>query len=402
MFSIYKELWKIVRSNIRIVHIALFSISSIIGLYIIFLACASFSLFKSIQQVENDLFAKDFLIVSKKISTFTTLRNTPATFSQSEMETLAKQDFFNNVDAFVSSQFEVTLLSDTKLIPQFRTDFFFEAVPDKYIHNTTESWHWREGMTSIPVILPYNFLALYNFGYAPTRGLPQLSEAVFRSIPLKIRIYNEMQWEQFSIRIIGFSKKINTVLVPLNFLQWANAEFAPNAENQPSRLIIDAPNSADSRIAQFFAKKNLQIDETSLVNSKLSFYLTLALTLVGGIGLVITVLALWLLIFNFQLIIERNKERIRNLYLLGFACSDIQKPYLLIIYILCPLLSIIAFFASHTTYVKITQLIETMTVIKAPSFWFSLICAVICTVVIIAIHVVVLRKSIKNATHYRL
>ncbi|MDR0941098.1 MAG: hypothetical protein LBM68_02600 [Bacteroidales bacterium] len=394
----YKELWKIVRSNIRIVHIALFSISSIIGLYIIFLACASFSLFKSVQQSENELFAKDFLTVGKKISAFTALRNTPATFSQSEIEELAKQDFFNSVDAFVSSQFEVTLLSDSKLIPQFRTDFFFEAVPNAYIHNTPESWYWHEGMASVPVILPYNFLALYNFGYAPTRGLPQLSESIFRALPLKIRIYNETQWELFSIHIIGFSKKINTVLVPISFLQWANAKFAPNAGNDPSRLIIDAPNAADSRIAHFFAKKNLQIDETSLANSKLSFYLTLALSLVGGIGIVITLLALWLLVFNFQLIIERNKDRIRNLYLLGFSRSEIQKPYLLIVYCLCPLLSIIALCASQATYTKLAQAIATITTIETPALWISLTCALVCTLVIIAINSVVLRKSIKNAT----
>ncbi|MCL2327899.1 MAG: hypothetical protein FWC39_05225 [Bacteroidetes bacterium] len=399
MFSIYKELWKIVRSNIRIVHICLFSISSIIGLYIVFLACSSFSLFKSIQQVEDDLFAKDFLIISKKISTFTTLRNSPATFSQSEIETLKKQEFFNSVDAFMSSQFSVTLFSDSKLIPKFYTDFFFEAVPDKYVYNTTESWHWHEGMASVPVILPYNFLALYNFGYAPTRGLPQLSESVFRSIPLKIRIYNDTQSAQFAIKIIGFSKKINTVLVPQNFLQWANTEFAPNAKNQPSRLIIDCPNLADARIAQFFAQKNLQIDESSLANSKLTLYLTIALTLVGGIGIIITLLALWLLVFNFQLIIERNKERIRNLYLLGFSRKNIQKPYLLIIYTLCPLLSIVAFFASHITYIKIIEIVETITTIEVPMFWFSLICAIICTIVIIAINVFVLRKSILKAIY---
>lgn len=398
MFSIYKELWKIVRSNIRIVHICLFSISSIIGLYIIFLAYSSFSLFKSIQQVEDDLFAKDFLIVSKKISTFTTLSNTPATFSKPEIETLAKQEFFNSVDAFMSSQFSVTLFSDSKLIPKFYTDFFFESVPDKYVHNTTESWHWHEGMTSVPVILPYNFLALYNFGYAPTRGLPQLSEGVFRSIPLKIRMYNETQSVQFAIKIIGFSKKINTVLVPQNFLQWAHAEFAPDAENQPSRLIIDCPNPADARIAQFFAQKNLQIDESSLANSKLTLYLTIALALVGGIGVVITLLALWLLVFNFQLIIERNKERIRNLHLLGFSQSDIQKPYLLIIYTLCPLLSAIAFAAWYITYIKIIQIVETITTIKAPTFWLSLICAIICTGVIMVINVCTVRRSIRKLT----
>lgn len=61
--------------------------------------------------------------------------------------------------------------------------------------------------------------------------------------------------EQYKGNIVGFSNRLNTILVPQSFMKWANENFAPGAEAQPSRLIIEVNNPADSSIAGYFQKK---------------------------------------------------------------------------------------------------------------------------------------------------
>ena len=61
--------------------------------------------------------------------------------------------------------------------------------------------------------------------------------------------------EQYKGNIVGFSNRLNTILVPQSFMKWANENFAPNAEAQPARLIIEVSNPADSAIASYFQKK---------------------------------------------------------------------------------------------------------------------------------------------------
>ena len=36
--------------------------------------------------------------------------------------------------------------------------------------------------------------------------------------------------EQYKGNIVGFSNRLNTILVPQSFMKWANENFAPNAE----------------------------------------------------------------------------------------------------------------------------------------------------------------------------
>lgn len=45
--------------------------------------------------------------------------------------------------------------------------------------------------------------------------------------------------EQFKGKVIGFSSRLNTILVPQAFMDWSNQEFAPNNHSDPTRLIVE-------------------------------------------------------------------------------------------------------------------------------------------------------------------
>lgn len=144
------------------------------------------------------------------------------------------------------------------------TDMFFESVPDEFVDIKLDKWYFDENTHTIPIIIPRNYLNLYNFGFAQSRSLPKLSEGLMSLIQMDIMMRGNGRVEQYKGNIVGFSNRLNTILVPQSFMKWANENFAPNAEAQPARLIIEVSNPADSAIASYFQKKGYETEDGKL------------------------------------------------------------------------------------------------------------------------------------------
>ena len=119
------------------------------------------------------------------------------------------------------------------------TQMFFESVPDAYIDVKSADWRFDEQSDFLPIILPRNYLNLYNFGFAQSRNLPQLSEGVLGLVNVDIHISGNGKSRSFKGNIVGFSNRLNTILVPDRFMQWANGEFGNREVKDPSRLIVE-------------------------------------------------------------------------------------------------------------------------------------------------------------------
>jgi len=329
MFSTYKEVWKIVKNSIQIMQIIAFSISALIGVFVILFSVYCFLDFKEIVHKDTSIFKEEFVIISKKVSAIQTVTNTQAGFTEREIKKLKEQEFCKEVAVFQPSRHKVHFRSDDPYFP-LRTDLFFESVPDKYLSITDEDWKWEDGQEMVPIIIPRNFISLYNFGFAPSQGNAQISESLITKKSFTVRLKGKGKTIELKAKIVDFSDRINTILVPQDFLTWSNAELGYKSTGKPSRLIVETDNIADSRIFEYIASNNFQINEDSLLNSKLSFYLKLTLTIVAIIGLIITLLAVWLLVFSFHLIIEKNKTKIQNLFYIGYSFGSILLPYNLI------------------------------------------------------------------------
>ena len=74
-------------------------------------------------------------------------------------------------------------------------------------------------------------------------------------IRLDIRIAGNGSQDLLKGHIVGFSDRLNTILVPEAFMQWANEKYGERKAANPSRLILEVHNPADERIAQYFQKK---------------------------------------------------------------------------------------------------------------------------------------------------
>ena len=90
---------------------------------------------------------------------------------------------------------------------------FFESVPDEFVDIKLDKWHFDEATHTIPIIIPRNYLNLYNFGFAQSRSLPKLSEGLMSLIQMDIMMRGNGRVEQYKGNIVGFSNRLNTILV---------------------------------------------------------------------------------------------------------------------------------------------------------------------------------------------
>ena len=136
--------------------------------------------------------------------------------------------------------------------------------------------------------------------------------------------------EQYKGNIVGFSNRLNTILVPQSFMKWANENFAPNAEAQPARLIIEVSNPADSAIASYFQKKGYETEDGKLDAGKTTYFLRLIVGIVLGVGLFISILSFYILMLSIFLLLQKNTTKLESLLLIGYSPNKVALPYQLL------------------------------------------------------------------------
>lgn len=204
---------------------------------------------------------------------------------------------------------------------------FFESVPDAFVDVSLDKWHFDEGTQTIPIIIPRNYLNLYNFGFAQSRNLPKLSEGVMGLIQMDINMRGNGRVEQYKGNIVGFSNRLNTILVPQSFMEWANQNFAPEREAQPSRLIVEVKNPTDTAITDYFQQKNYETEGDNLDAGKTTYFLRLITGIVSGVGLFISILSFYILMLSVFLLLQKNTAKLENLLLIGYSPSKVALPY---------------------------------------------------------------------------
>ena len=320
--------WKLLRQHISIGQLAGFFLANLFGMMIVLL---SVQFYKDVIPVftEGDSFMKkDFIIATKKISALGSFAGKSNTFSAEEIADLKKQPFTKTIGAFTPSQFKVSAgLGMKEAGIHLSTDMFFESVPDEFVDIKLDKWHFDEHTHTIPIIIPRNYLNLYNFGFAQSRSLPKLSEGLMSLIQMDIMMRGNGRVEQYKGNIVGFSNRLNTILVPETFMTWANNEFAPGQKSEPSRLIVEVNNPTDDRIARFFKDKGYDTEDDKLDAGKTTWFLKVIIGIVLSVGLLISVLSFYILMLSIYLLLQKNTSKLENLLLIGYSPAKVALPY---------------------------------------------------------------------------
>jgi hypothetical protein len=265
-------IWKLLRQHISVAQLAGFFLANLCGMVIVLLGIQFYKDVLPVFTQGDSFMKKDYVIVSKQVSTLGSLVGKGGTFSRADIADMESQPFAKRTGAFTPAQFQVSAGMGMAGM-QLSTAMFFESVPDEFVDVRLEGWTYREGQAEIPIIIPRNYLNLYNFGFAQSRNLPQLSEGVMGMMTLDVRLSGRGRTERMKGRIVGFSNRLNTILVPQAFMEWANATLGDGGQTAPSRLIVEVDNPADDRIAKYFKQKGYETEGDKLDAGKTTWFL---------------------------------------------------------------------------------------------------------------------------------
>ena len=322
-----KLVWKLLRQHISWPQFVGFFFANLFGMTIVLLG---YQLYCDILPIftANDSFLKaDYLVVSKKIGMANALGQQHSGFSKEEISDLQAQPFVKGVGQFTSTAYKAEATMGVSGMKILNSELFFESVPDPFVDVSLDNWHYTPGDSLVPVILPRSYIAMYNFGFAQNHSLPKINEGLVGMIDLHIQVQGKGGQGYFKGKVIGFSSKLNTILVPQSFMTWSNNHFSPDSELPPSRLILDVTNPADQRIGTYLEEHNYELEDNNLDAEKTTYFLKLMVTLVMGVGVVISALSFYVLLLSIYLLVQKNTTKLQNLLLIGYSPSRVALPY---------------------------------------------------------------------------
>lgn len=363
MNSNLKLLFKLLKQNSSVWQVCGFVVANLLGGIIVLIGLQAYQDFDRLMHKERGLINESYVVITKpvgNVSSIVSLLGVRPTFSKKEIAALKAHPSVSQLGQFDAANFE---LRGSFMIGDFNvsTDMFLESVPTPFIDVPFDApTDWEADLNSevIPLIISRRYLNLYNYVYASTKGLPQISEGITSKFPLNVRLRGNGLEKTYRAKVLGFTDRFNTILVPKRFLDQANEVYGKEVQPQPSRLVLETKaGRGDGALLDYFKKKGYRIegdDETlrlqTLVNG--------VLWVVIGIGGVVSVLAFFLLLISIQLLIEKNKDKFVNLYSLGYTIRQIALPYLLLVAGVDTLVWLIAVLSVSIIYPPLFQFIS--------------------------------------------
>lgn len=343
---------RLLRRNTSPARIAGFLISNLVGLAIMAAGLQFYLDARSLWEDKDSFLKSDYLAINKRVDAEAMWGNVSSDFSAEDIADLQAQPWVEKVGRFSKADFRVYASVALNSAPgaegdapsgrRMSTAMFFEAVPDEFLDLKSADFSWRPDMPDIPIIISKDYLALYNFGFASSAGLPQLSENLISGLPLQLTLLSDdgsRRVEAYG-RIVGYSNRFNTILVPKSMLDYYNEALVSsegasgNADNgnassegsPSSRLIVDVNSPGDAAIAKYLESKGWEVagDKNS---SSAAYMLRVVSGVIIGVGSIITLLSLLILGLSMSLLMEKNRRKLHSLLMLGTRIKDAARPY---------------------------------------------------------------------------
>lgn len=323
-------LWKLLRCHLSMAQLVGFSLAGLVGMTVVLGALQAYRDIGPIVDRPDSFLRGDYLVLSKRVNALNTLGLGSSDFTPGELDDLRAQPFVREVGALTSADYRITGSVGMGGI-NLSTYLFFESVPDRFLDVKAADWNYEPGSRDIPIIIPRNYVNLYNYGFAPSQGLPQISEGIFRRVSLGIDIAGNGRSEQFRGRIVGLSNRLNTILVPDAFIRWSNERFGTRTgEKHPARVIVETDRPVDAAVSEYLARKGYEAEGDRRDDGKATRFLQLAASGVAGVGLAFSGMSFYILLLSIFLLLQKNSDKLENLLLLGYAPARVARPYRLL------------------------------------------------------------------------
>ena len=364
---------------------------SAIGLLLSMLIIAFvFQVFYDLNHLLNNKTSKDgfnYIQISKEVGLSTTLGLSNAAFSNQEIKKIKSQPFINDVAELWSNDFRV--------FGEFAGnsfDMFFTSIEDEFVDVDLKDFSWETGQREIPVIVSNQFLAVLNHAVLPSQGRPPIPKLAVKQAVVNLQLSKNGRKMNQLARVVGFSDRINSVLVPKQFLDYANEELSGSKTSKVSMLVLKVKDAASNQFKSYLKRNDYEVSgELPFVDNAQSI-LKIILSVLLGFGIIILALSIALNLAQFKAVFTENKERIRMLVLLGYSPQSIITSVLKSGLMSFGLAVLLSFVGIGLLVAEFHQAMETLRLgVPALSFITYLI-----PMVIAGLTILVIRKSLRK------
>ena len=319
--------WKLLRQHISVPQFTGFAFANLFGMLIVLLGYQFYCDVLPVFTSQDSFMKADYLIVSKRIGTASTISGRDNSFNNAEIDDISSQKFIKKIGNFTSTEYKVDAHMGINGQSILSSELFFESVPDEFVDASLKDWKYDEGSREVPIILPRTYINMYNFGFAQSRSLPKISDGLIGMIDFRIYIHGNGHQDEYKGKVIGFSNRLNTILVPQKFMDWSNKYYSPAEKSNPTRLIIEVSNPADENITKYLDDNGYEVDSDKLQSEKTTYFLRMIVMIVMAVGIVISILSFYILMLSIYLLVQKNTSKLENLLLIGYSPIRVAMPY---------------------------------------------------------------------------
>ncbi|MBC7423584.1 MAG: hypothetical protein H7334_09050 [Ferruginibacter sp.] len=292
---------------------------SYIGLGVgVLLLLSSVQMYSNINQLIRDKNTRkngaDFISITKTITNENMGKDNR--FNEADIQDLKAQPFIEDAAPLKANAFKVTAGAGS-LIP-FSTDIFVEALNDKFIDTVPANFIWKEGDEMVPIIFSTDFLEMYNV-FAPSWDLPQMSEKTASSVSIFLRCHGHNGEKQYRARIVGFSDRVNSILVPENFLGLQNKQLEGIENVTASRVFLKTTDANNPQLLSYLTQKDYHVNKDKTKFGRVKSVLQSIVSGLAGFGVLVILLAMVLFSFYLQLMVAKSKDNLQLLLTLGYS-----------------------------------------------------------------------------------
>lgn len=332
---------------------------------------------------EGDSPGSTFLTVSKRVSNENMGQAGKTLFTETEIKDLEKVAEVQDVGHLLAVKDKVNMKMQMGSMG-FSTIMFLESVPDNFMDKLPPDWKWQPGSVQVPIILSSEFLSLYNYVFAPSQGLPQLSEASISALPFTIELGNDGHEERYVAHVAGFSDRITSVLVPEAFAMYANQRSGITVVPPPSRLVVQVKDPSSKAFVQYLTDHDYVTNSEQLRWSKLRSVVQVVAGATGILALLLMGVSVLVFVLFIELTIARARQSVQLLLELGYSPSRLSgylyKRFLPLLFSAIGISVVLAVIAQVIAAVYSKQSMLTLSYIPGWPMWGV---AVICVLILL-------------------
>ena len=343
-----KLLAKILWGKQSFFQLALTMIALVVGVSLMVVTINLYLNFKELLS-DNDAFSNNYLVINKSVGYLNTFGLSSTTFDDAEIADVKSNGLVLDAEGFKANQFDVELKTGEPI--NLRMEIYFESISTKYIDKVPSTWTWREGEEVVPIIMSTEFYNLMSFGFTPTKkGIPQIPKSLLLNHIVELNLRGAKGEKKMKTKIVGYSDRINSLIVPQEFLNWANNNIGSGIKSTYSRVMLEVEDASNPALTTFLENNGYVTNRDQLLSGSGKTKIKLFLSVLGLIGGFIVVLTLNTLVMNIQLLVSKAKAELKMLFSLGYRLKTLfsymfygfvvmQLIPLLLIFVLLPIVN---------------------------------------------------------------